>query len=194
MRPRIQAAFQSRASRSFASGPFQYFAAACVVLCLALTAYATVAYNFAGSYRILQVTKLDTRQGAKQAANVQLKLSLRVINYSGTDVSNATVSLKSSLPHPGSDLRAPAREAAAASQHPVPLDPETAWEKKQPTFKGLTLHFNEHKFVRPLEATFTVPAREYEQWMKGMRPNFVIEFQDAAGKTLRLPIQLTRMP
>jgi hypothetical protein len=183
MRPSIQAAFQSRASRWF-----QYFAVACFVLCLALTAFATVAYNFAGSYRILQVTK----QGAKQAANVQMKLSLRVINYSGTDVSNATVSLKSSLPHPGSDLRAP--EAAVVSQHPVPLDPESAWENKQPTFKGLTLHFNEHKFVAPLEATFTVPAREYEQWMKGMRPNFVIEFQDAAGKTLRLPIQLTRMP
>ena len=114
--------------------------------------------------------------------------------YSGTDVSNATVSLKSSLPHAGSDLRAPAPEAAAVSQHPVPLDPESAWENKQPTFKGLTLHFNEHKFVAPIEATFTVPAREYEQWMKGMRPNFVIEFQDAAGKTLRMPIQLTRMP
>src|ERR1700686_3334675 len=71
---------QRKVSRSF-----HYFALPCLALCLALglalTAFATVAYNFAGSYRILQVTKLEAKQGARQAANVQLKLSLRVINY-----------------------------------------------------------------------------------------------------------------
>jgi hypothetical protein len=121
-----------------------------------------------------------------------VRLSLRVINYSGIDVSNATISLKSSLPRPGNDPRHP--EAGLLMQRPNPHDPEAAWEKQQPTFQGVTLHFNEHMVVPPLEATFTVPAREYEQWMKGARPNFVIEFQDPAGKTVRQSVELTNMP
>jgi hypothetical protein len=178
---------QRRISRSL-----KYFALPCLGLCLALglavalalTAFAKDTRNFAGSYRMTEV--------AKQAGNVQVRLSLRVINYSGADVSNASISLKSSLPHPGSDLHSP--QAGAQMRRPAPLDPESAWEKKQPTFNGVTLHFNEHKIVPPLEAVFTVPAREYEQWMKGARPNFVIKFQDRAGKTQQQPVELTNMP
>lgn len=161
-----------------------YFLVPCLIVCLALTAFAGEGHNFAGSYRITQ----SGRQGDK----VQVRLSLRVINYSGSDVSNATISLKSSLPHLGDDPGNP--QAALLAQHPAPLGPESAWEKQQPTFQGVTLRYNEHKIVPPLEATFTIPAREYEGWMKGTRPNFVIEFQDASGKTLRQPLDLTRMP
>lgn len=161
-----------------------YFLVPCLAFCLALTAVAGVAHNFAGSYRITQL--------GRQGDQVQVRLSLRVINYSGTDVSNATISLKSSLPHLGDDPGNP--QAALLTQHPAPPDPESAWEKQQPTFQGVTLRYNEHKVVPPLEATFTVPAGEFERWMKGTRPNFVIEFQDAAGKTLRQTLDLTRMP
>jgi hypothetical protein len=127
------------------------------------------AREFAGFYRILQTTN----QGNK----VELKLSLRVINYTGADVKGATISLKSSLPHGVGD---------------DPRDPEAAWEKEQPTFTGVTLHFNEYKPVPPLEATFTIPLRDYQQWMKGAKPNFVIEFTDAAGTTRHEAIELTR--
>jgi hypothetical protein len=180
---------QRRGSRSFS---LQHFALPCLALCLvaglalglAINAFASDARNFAGSYRITEVTR--------QAGNVQLRLSLRVINYSGADVNNATILLKSSLPHPGSDLHSPPAELR--NQRPAPPDPESAWERKQPAFQGVTLHFNEHKIVPPLEAVFTVPAREYEQWMKGARPNFVIRFQDAAGRTQQQAVELTNMP
>ena len=165
------------------SRPFCYFALPCLAL-IALTAFANV-HNFAGSYRILQATR--------HGGNVQVKLSLRVINYSGEDVSNATISLKSSLPHPGSDPRNP-QAALQMQQHAAPLDPESAWEKKQPAFQGVTLHYNEHKMVPPLEATFVVPAREYDQWMKGARPNFVINFKNAAGKTMQQAVELINQP
>jgi hypothetical protein len=155
-----------------------------LALCLGLAAFATGGHNFAGSYRIMQATQ--------QGAMVQVRLSLRVINYSGRDVSNATISLKSSLPHSADDPRH--AEAGLQMQQPNPHDPEAAWEQQQPTFQGVTLHFNEHQVVPPLEATFTIPVREYAQWMKGARPNFVIEFQNAAGKTVRQPVELTNRP
>src|SRR5580692_12415076 len=105
---------QRRISRSL-----KYFALPCLGLCLALGLAAAVALtacakdtrNFAGSYRMTEV--------AKQAGNVQVRLSLRVINYSGADVSNASISLKSSLPHPGSDLHSP--QAGAQMRRPTPL-------------------------------------------------------------------------
>ena len=108
---------------------------------------------------------------------MEVRMSLRVINTSGADVKDITVSLRSSLPHPDD-----------------PHDREALWEKAQPTFRGVTLHLDERKVVAPLEGTFTVPAREYEQWMKGARPNFVIEFQDAAGKKQRQSVELTQIP
>ena len=151
------------------SRAFVYFCLPCLALCLALVALANDARNFAGFYTITQV--------AKQGEKVEMRLSLHVFNYTGADVKNATISLKSSLPHPDD-----------------PHDREALWEKAQPTFRGVTLHLDERKVVAPLEGTFTVPAREYEQWMKGARPNFVIEFQDAAGKKQRQSVELTQIP
>ena len=66
----------------------QYFCLPCLVLCLALTAPARNTHNFGGDYRILQVTE--------QGDNVELRISLRVINFSGADVQDATISLTSS--------------------------------------------------------------------------------------------------
>jgi len=145
---------------------FVYLCLPCLALCLALTALAG-SVHFAGTYHMTNVTK--------QGDMVQMKLSLRVVNYSGAEVQGATISLKSSLPHPPSG---------------DPNNSQPAWEKQLPTFQGVTLHVNEHKRVPPLEATFTVPVREYEQWMKGAMPNFVIEFKDAEGKTQQEPVEL----
>ncbi len=166
---------------SKASRLFVYLCLPCLALSLALTALAN-SVHFAGTYHMTNVTK--------QGDMVQMKLSLRVVNYSGAEVTGATISLKSSLPHASSNDT----EHAAPAGLAAPAAPGTEWEKSQPTFQGVTLHVNEHKKVAPLEATFTVPALEYEQWIKGARPNFVIEFQNAEGKTVQEPVELVEHP
>lgn len=145
-----------------------YFALPCLALCLALAAQARNAHSFGGDYKILQVTKQDE--------NVEVRLSLRVINYSGKDVEDATISLASSM------VMRPERE---------PLD----WEKQQAPFRNVTLHFNEHKIVPPLVGTFTIPASEYEHWQrKGAGPNFTIDFRDASGAQQHQRIDLVIAP
>ncbi len=129
-------------------------------------AYAKGAREFAGFYKILKVANQDGR--------VEVRVSLRVFNYSEADVKDATISLENSLPH-----------APGAGE---------AWEKEQPSFRGVTLHVNERQVVPPLEATFTVPAREYEEWLRGAQPHFVIDYQDATGKPRHRAIELMRRP
>ena len=137
----------------------------CLVVCLAvaLGALAKNARNFAGDYRIVHVTE--------KGDSVEIQMSLRVINVSGEDVKDATISLRSSL-------------------RPLPRGEALDWEKEQPTFKGLTLNYNEHNIVPPLEATFTIPAREYDLWRKGAGPNFIIDYKDASGESRRERIEL----
>jgi hypothetical protein len=141
----------------------KYLLLPCLAVCLALGALAKNARNFAGDYRILHVTE--------KGESVEVQMSLRVINVSGEDVKDATISLRSSL-------------------RPIPRGEALDWEKEQPTFKGLTLNYNEHNIVPPLEATFTIPAREYELWRKGAGPNFIIGYKDASGEPRRERIEL----
>jgi hypothetical protein len=129
--------------------------------------FAKGAREFAGFYRVVQATNLDDH-------NVEVRISLRVFNYSEADVQDATISLVSWRP------RAP----GAAE----------AWEKEQPSLQGVTLRVNERQVVPPLEGTFTVPAREYQQWLKGAGPHFVIDYQDASGKPQHRTIELMRRP
>jgi hypothetical protein len=140
--------------------------AACLAVFGAARVLAKGAREFAGFYRIVQATN----QGDK----VEVRISLRIFNYSEADVQDATISLTSSLPHP----------------------PRTgeAWEKEQPCFQGVTLRVNERQAVPPLEGTFIVPAREYQQWLKGAQPHFVIDYQDASGKPQHRAIELARRP
>jgi len=139
---------------------------ACLAAFGAARVLAEGARQFAGSYRILQATN----QGNK----MQVRISLRVVNHSEADVHDATISLRSALPH-----------APGAGE---------AWENEQPSFKSVALRVNEHQIVPPLEATFTVPAREYREWLKGAQPHFVINYQDAAGKPQQREIELMRTP
>jgi hypothetical protein len=124
------------------------------------------AREFAGFYRIMQATNQDDQ--------VEVRISLHVFNYSEADVQDATISLTSSLPHP-----------PGAGE---------AWEKQQPSFQGVVLRVNERQVVPPLEGTFTVPAREYERWLKRAQPHFVIDYQDASGKAQHRVIELMRRP
>jgi hypothetical protein len=140
--------------------------AACWAALGAARVLAKGAREFAGFYRILQATSQDDQ--------VVVRISLRVFNYSEADVQDATISLTSSLPHP----------PGAAE----------AWEKEQPSFQGVVLRVNERQVVPPLEGTFTVPAREYEGWLKGGGPHFVIDYQDASGRPQHRAIELIRRP
>jgi hypothetical protein len=140
-----------------------------VVALLALAATPVLAKGlreFAGFYRILQATNLGN--------TVEVRISLRVFNYSEADVQNATILLTSCLPH-------------------APWAGE-AWEKEQPSFQGVALRAKEHRAVAPLEATFTVPALEYALWLKGAQPHFVIYYQDASGEPHHREIELMRRP
>jgi hypothetical protein len=148
------------------SRAFQYFCVPGLLLCLTLVALASNSRNFTGVYKTLKVTE--------QGDSVEVQLSLRVVNHSAADVIGATISLRSSLKNS--------------------LEPTEAWEKNETPFKDVELHYNEHKRVPPLESTFTVPAEEYKQWAKGRGPNFVIDYNDASGKTHHEKIELSRMP
>jgi hypothetical protein len=142
-------------------------AVAALLAALAATrVFAKGAREFAGFYRIVQATHLGEQ--------VEVRISLRVFNYSEADVQDATISLASSRPH--------------APQH------AQAWEKEQPSFQGVVLHVNEHQAVPPLEGTFTIPAREYQRWLKGAQPHFVIDYQDASGEPQHRVIELMRRP
>jgi len=122
--------------------------------------------EFTGFYRILRATN----QGDK----VEVRIALRIFNYSGADVQDAIISLIGSLP--------PSPGAAEAG------------EKEQPAFRGVALHVNVRQVPPPLEGTFSVPASEYARWQKGAGPHFVISYQDASGMPRLRPIELTRRP
>jgi hypothetical protein len=152
--------------RRSTSRAFQYFFVPGLLLCLALAVLANNSRNFSGVYRIIKATD--------QGDNVEVQLSLRVVNHSAPDVKGATISLRSSVkPSPG---------------------PTEAWEKEATPFTNIALNFNEHKRVPPLEGTFTVPAEVYKQWQKGRGPNFVIDYLDSSGKAHHEEIEVSRMP
>jgi hypothetical protein len=111
--------------------------------------------NFGGDYKIVKVTD--------QGENVEVKLSMVVINNSGADVKDASILLRSTL-------------------HPMP-EPSLAWEKEETPIKIAVLHFNEHKIVPPIVATFTIPKAEFERWsQRGTgAASFTIDYVDASG-------------
>lgn len=140
---------------SKASRLFVYLCLPCLALCLALTALAGNAHNFGGDVKILKVTEEPDN-------NVKVRLSLHIINNSGADVKDATVTLRSSLVNRPQEM---------------PLE----WEKAETPIKIDILHFNERKIVKPIDATFTLPAAEYQRWQKNAVPNLMIAYTDESG-------------
>ena len=157
--------------RGRAISKYAVVAVACAISVLAIQAVQVFAAkstgNFGGDYRVIKVTE--------QGENVEVKLLMRVINNSGADVKDVTIQLRSTL-------------------HPMP-EPE-AWEKEQTPLKVAVLHYNEHKIVPPIVATFTIPKAEYAQWsVKGSRgANFTIDYVDASGEQRHEGIDLAPLP
>jgi hypothetical protein len=144
--------------RGRAISKYAVIALACAISMLALEAtrvFAKNSGNFGGDYTVIKAVE--------QGENEVVKVSLRVINNSGADVKNASITIASS-PH----------------FSPRPTD---AWEKDQTPIKASILRFNEHKVLGPLVGTFTIPAAEYQRWsQRGSGPNFMITYQDASGE------------
>jgi hypothetical protein len=139
---------------------FVAIAAACAISMLAFQAAHVFAgrntSNFGGDYKVIKVSE--------QGENVEVKLSMVVINNSGADVKDASILLRSTL-------------------HPMP-EPSLAWEKQETPIKIAVLHFNEHKIVPPIVATFTIPKAEFERWtQRGTgAASFTIDYVDASGE------------
>jgi len=144
-----------------------YFFLPCLALCLALVVHARNDHNFGGDYKIIKATP--------QGDNMEVRMSLHVINNSGADVKDVSISLRSSLGN-----RPPGHE----------LD----WEKAQTPVKGAVLRFNEHKIVPPIDATFVMPTPEYQQMTKNGAPNFVIDYTDASGTQRHDRVDLAPAP
>lgn len=152
-----------------ASRLFVYLCLPCLLLGLALVATAGHPGSFSGDYRIVKATPLPDNM-------MKVEFSLRVINGSGVDVKNATITLSSTL-------------------HRMPI-PTEAWETNQTPVTIPLLRYNEHKVYKPIEATFTVPTAEYERWsQKGSGgPNFTISFVDASGVQQHESVELSPAP
>jgi len=148
---------------------FQYFCLPALVVCLALAAQASGPHKFSAAYQILKVNE--------HGNDVEVQVSLRVFNNTGTDVTAATISLVSSLVAP-------------------PGGPAFEWEKEAVPFTNVILPFNPHvKILGPaLVGNFRIPSDEYEQWKMGAGPRFVIAYQDAAGEAQSFRIDMAPAP
>jgi hypothetical protein len=148
---------------------FRYFCLPALVLCLALTAQAGGPHKFTAAYQVQQV--LD------HGDTVRVRVSLRVVNNTGADVTGATISLVSSLVS-------------------VAQGPAFEWEKDEVPFTNVTLPFNSHSktIVPPLVGIFTIPAEEYAQWSKDAGPRFVIAYEDANGEQQSFRIDMQPFP
>jgi hypothetical protein len=126
----------------------------CLLLCAALTSLAEDGRDFAGSYEVTNVTDLG--------ADIRVTLTVRVFNYSGSDVSNAEVTLEDSL-RPGTDYSSYPTQITIADRQSVRISSE-----------------------------FTVSRQEYDYWEKGSAPSLRIDFQNSEGTAVRRKIEMSR--
>ena len=130
-----------------------------ILVCLILLALGTVAAkdgrDFAGFYQVSEVVEF--------VEEFQVTLTVRVFNYSGAEVNDATIMLEDSF---------------------LPGEPYGSFITP--------VYFQDRESVR-LSDRFTIPRREYEGWQEGRTPRLTIEFMDANGNTIRRPIELVPM-
>jgi len=113
--------------------------------------------NFAGTYYIHDVVDHGTV--------VKFELHAKIFNYSGDDVSGATISV------PDRQRVSPPAEAADFSG----------------AISGVSIPYRKSVEV---DGTFTVPAREYQQIQRGAQPNVIVNYTNEQGKELHDAAQL----
>ena len=128
----------------------------CVILLALSTVAAKDGRDFAGFYEVSEVVEF--------VEEFQVTLTVRVFNFSDSEVNDATGMLEDSF---------------------LPGDPYGSCITP--------VYFQDRESVR-LSDRFTIPRREYEGWQEGRTPRLTIEFMDADGNTIRRPIELVQMP
>jgi hypothetical protein len=111
--------------------------------------------NFAGEFQIRDV--------ADEGSVVKFELHVKVFNFSGTDVKDATLTLVDRMPGPNPDA------------------------DYQGSFTDVSILYR--KSVE-LDGSFMVPAREYHEWQRGAVPNLVVTYTGESGKELRNSVEL----
>jgi len=112
--------------------------------------------DFAGFYDLTEVSDLgDT---------VQANFRVRVLNYSGADVTSATVTLESSL----------------------------VLAQEYGSFYAVSIADRNSAFLKPLYITLS--KQEHDSWRQGRRPSLHVEYVGQSGQTLRRPVELVQMP
>jgi hypothetical protein len=112
--------------------------------------------NFAGEFQVHDVVD--------EGSAVKLGLHVRIFNFSGADVRDATLTLADRRPGPSLD----------ASDY-------------QGSFTNVSIAYR--KSIE-LDGSFTVPVREHGQWKRGAVPNLVVTYVDETGKEIRSAVQL----
>lgn len=108
--------------------------------------------DFAGAYTVTDVADLG--------AQVSLRLTVRIFNYSGSNIGSAVVTLQDSL-RSGTDY--------GSFSEPVSIQ--------------------EKESVR-LSADFTISREEFSRWQTGGMPSLLIEYSDSASTVARRPIEM----
>ena len=127
-----------------------------MVMLIATPVFAAGARNFAGQYRITNATP--------SSDNMSVTMNLRFFNFSGADVSNATITLRS------------------------PLDPAANYLSMSVPLIAAGKDFNRQSLK------ITVPALEYQRWLQSGSPYVVISYRNAAGTTESGVVELVRLP
>jgi hypothetical protein len=118
--------------------------------------YASGARDFAGQYRVTNAIE--------SAGSISATIDLRFFNFSGTDISNATITVKS------------------------PLDPGASYLSTTVPMIAAGKDFNQRSIA------LTLPAAEYKRWVQGASPYVVISYTNTSGKSARAVIELVRLP
>jgi hypothetical protein len=113
--------------------------------------------NFAGEFQVRNVVD--------EGSVVRFELHVKVFNFSGADVKDATLTL--------ADRRPGANPAAAIDY--------------QGSFTNVSIGYRKSAV---LEGSFTVPVREYHAWQRGAAPYLVVTYLDESGNELRSPVEL----
>jgi hypothetical protein len=112
--------------------------------------------NFVAEFEIYDV--LD------HGSSVDFELRLKVINYSGRDLKEASFALSAPLPFP-------ARDAV----------------NYRGSFSNVSIP---DRKLLDLQGDFSAPKAEYQRWQRGALPNLVVTFLDESGRERHERVEL----
>lgn len=112
--------------------------------------------NFAGEFQVRNVVD--------DGSAVQFELHVKVLNFSGADVKDATLALVGGRRGLGADAM-----------------------EYQGSFTNVSIPYR--KAVE-LDGTFVAPERAYHEWQRGAAPNLVVAYVDGSGNELRSRVEL----